>query len=322
MLPAWWTRKGTKLHLSARANVKSPKMTGAGVSLGNMLEVDWEIVLGDQSLSYDELMALANLKSPLVRLRGQWVQMSAEDIHSAIDFWKNKSKNKLAARDVVRMTLGDGRVTGGLDVTGVSTSGWIADLLAKLDGSAAYEELPTPGGFHGELRPYQQRGFSWLGALREWGMGACLADDMGLGKTIQTLALIQKDWESNGKRPVLMICPMSVVGNWQKEAAKFTPGLPVMVHHGTARTKGDAFRKKAKKHAIVVSSYALLHRDIDLLKDVNWAGVILDESTEHQEPRDTAGKVRQVDRGRLSHCAHRHPRREQRRRFVVDNGVS
>lgn len=254
MLPAWWTRKGTKLHLSARASVKSSKMTGGGVSLGDMLDVDWEVVLGDEVISYEELMALAKLKSPLVRLRGQWVQMNAEDINAAIDFWKNQSKHAVSARDVVRMALGDSKVAGGMDIDGVSASGWIADLLAKLDGSAAYDELSTPGGFSGELRPYQQRGYSWLSFLRGWGMGACLADDMGLGKTIQTLALIQKDWEFNGKRPVLLICPMSVVGNWQKEAEKFTPDLPVMIHHGASRTKGDAFKKKADKHAIVVSS--------------------------------------------------------------------
>lgn len=290
MLPAWWTRKGTKLHLSARANVKSPKMTGSGISLGNMLEVDWEVVLGGETLSYDELMALAKLKSPLVRLRGQWVQMGADDINAAIDFWKNKSNDKFSARDVVRMALGDTSLAGGMEVAGVSASGWIADLMAKLDGSAAFEELPTPGGFHGELRPYQQRGFSWLAFLREWGMGACLADDMGLGKTIQTLALIQQDWESNGKLPVLLICPMSVVGNWQKEAAKFTPELPVMIHHGATRTKGDAFQKKAEKHAIVVSSYALLHRDIEILKEVSWAGVILDEAQNIKNPQTRQAK--------------------------------
>ncbi|MCL5097358.1 MAG: SNF2-related protein, partial [Candidatus Omnitrophica bacterium] len=118
-----------------------------------------------------------------------------------------------------------------------------------------------------------------------------LADDMGLGKTPQTLALIQRDWESNGKRPVLLICPTSVVGNWQKEAAKFTPDLPVMVHHGTARSKGEAFRKSAKAHAIVVSSYALLHRDIEILKSVDWAGVVLDEAQNIKNPETRQAKA-------------------------------
>lgn len=289
MLPAWWTRKGTKLHLSARANVKSPKLTG-GASLANILEVDWEIALGDETLTYDELMRLAKLKTPLVKLRGQWVQMSADDIQTAIDFWKNKSESSLTARDVVRMALGETKALGGIDLAEVQATGWIADLISNLEGSSRIQELTQPQGFHGELRPYQIRGLSWLGFNRDWGLGACLADDMGLGKTPQTLALIQKNRESNETRPVLLICPTSVVGNWQKEAAKFTPDLPVMVHHGAGRTKGDSFRKNAAKHAIIISSYALLHRDIEILQNVDWAGIILDEAQNIKNPETRQSK--------------------------------
>ena len=101
---------------------------------------------------------------------------------------------------------------------------------------------------------------------------------MGLGKTPQTLALIQRDWQADKHRPTLVVCPMSVVGNWQREAARFTPDLPVLVHHGLTRAKGKAFRKAAEKHALVLSSYALLHRDFEFLKDVEWSGVVLDEA--------------------------------------------
>jgi SNF2 family DNA or RNA helicase len=107
---------------------------------------------------------------------------------------------------------------------------------------------------------------------------------MGLGKTIQALALIARDWEANGKRPVLLLCPTSVVNNWQKEAARFTPGLPVMVHHGVGRRKGEAFRAEVEKHAIVLSTYALLHRDLEHLREVSWAGVILDEAQNIKNP--------------------------------------
>src|SRR5262249_21594490 len=108
--------------------------------------------------------------------------------------------------------------------------------------------------------------------------------DMGLGKSIQTLALLDRDRKTNGKRPSLIVCPTSVVANWQKEAARFTPDLPVMVHHGTARAKGAAFRKAAAKHAIVVSTYALLHRDAETLASVEWRGVILDEAQNVKNP--------------------------------------
>ena len=298
ILPAWWTRKGTKLRLSAHANVKSPKMAAGGLSLGSMLEVDWDLALGDEILTHDELMHLAELKAPLVNLRGQWVQMSAEDIQAAIDFWKRGSHDTLAARDVVRMALGEANTPGGMDFAGVDATGWIADLISKLKDGDAFGKLAPPQGFQGKLRPYQIRGFSWLGFHREWGMGACLADDMGLGKTPQTLALIQRDWESDRKLPVLLICPTSVVGNWQKEAAKFAPDLPVMVHHGASRARSDTFRKHAVKHAIVISSYALLHRDIEILKSVDWAGIVLDEAQNIKNPETRQAKsARSIDTG-------------------------
>src|SRR5206468_10263375 len=130
---------------------------------------------------------------------------------------------------------------GGVAFGGVTATGWVADLLAQLNGQAAFEELPASPGFQGELRPYQVRGYSWLAFLRRWGLGACLADDMGLGKTVQTLALIQRERGAGGERPWLLICPTSVVGNWKREAARFTPELPVLIHHGPRRLTADRF---------------------------------------------------------------------------------
>jgi SNF2 family DNA or RNA helicase len=279
LLPAWWTRKGTKLRLSARAKVNSPKLQGGSrMSLDEMVRFDWEVALGDDRLTAAELETLARLKAPLVKLRGQWVQLNAEEIQATLAFWKKRSATRVTAREVVQMALGAGQAPGGMAFEGVTATGWMGDLLAQLEGRAAFSTRPVPDSFQGTLRPYQVRGYGWLAFLREWGLGACLADDMGLGKTPQTLAFIAEDWQQNGKRPTLIVSPMSVVGNWQKEAARFTPGLPVMVHHGLARTRGPAFKKQAAKHAIVLSSYALLHRDFDILKDVDWAGVILDEA--------------------------------------------
>jgi SNF2 family DNA or RNA helicase len=285
LLPAWWTGKGTKLRLTARATVRSPKMQGgSGLSLDQLIRFNWEVALGDETLSLSELQLLARLKAPLVKVRGQWVQLNAEEIQAALKVWKRKTGNELTVRALVRMALGAGTAPGGMPFVGVTATGWIADLLAQLNGRVAFEELPQPETFRGTLRPYQLRGYSWLAFLRRWGLGACLADDMGLGKTPQTLALIQRDWQTNGKRPVLLICPTSVVGNWQKEAARFTPELPVIVHHGLTRTKGAAFKRDAAGHAIVLSSYALLHRDFEFLNTISWAGVILDEAQNIKNP--------------------------------------
>ncbi len=278
MLPAWWTRSGTGPRLTASASVKSPMTGGSGMSMDAVLTVNWTVALGDDDLSMAELQALAALKVPLVKIRGQWVQVSAEEIRAAIEFLKKKG-NTSTLRDVVRMSLGAAGSAGPLDITGVNATGWVGDVLAQLTGEVPFEQLTQPEELRGTLRPYQARGFSWLAFLLRWGLGACLADDMGLGKTIQTLAFIQHSRQQMEQpRPVLLICPTSVVGNWQKEAAKFAPELPVMVHHGISRAKGETFQKAALQHAMVLSSYALLHRDFDVLKEIPWAGVILDEA--------------------------------------------
>jgi len=285
LLPAWWTRKGTKLRLSARANVRSPKLQGkSGLSLDALVQFDWEVALGEEKLSFEDLQALAALKVPLVKVRGQWVEVNAADIQEALDFWQKKRSGRVSVREIVQMALGAGKTPGDMAFAGVNAQGWVADFLAELDGRSPYQELAAPQGFQGELRPYQVRGYSWLGFLRRWGLGACLADDMGLGKTIQTLALLQRDRESGGREPVLLICPTSIVHNWEKEASRFTPELPVMIHHGIAREKGERFKEKALKQAVVISSYGLLHRDFDVLKEVPWSGVILDEAQNIKNP--------------------------------------
>jgi SNF2 family DNA or RNA helicase len=284
MLPAWWTRKGSQVRLAVQARVRRPKMQGGGgLSLAEVVHFDWEVALGDAVLTREELEALARLKAPLVRVRGQWVEVKAEEIRAALEFWK-KDAGTATVRDVIQMALGATDRARGLDFTGVTASGWVGALLDRLEGRAAFAEIPAPTQFAGTLRPYQVRGYSWLVFLREWGLGTCLADDMGLGKTVQALALIQRDWEANGKRPVLLVCPTSVVNNWQKEAARFTPNLPVMVHHGVGRKKGPAFREDVEKHAIVISTYALLHRDLEHLQGIAWGGVILDEAQNIKNP--------------------------------------
>ncbi len=286
MLPAWWTRTGTKLQVSAKAHARGPQMQGAaGLTLESMITVDWELALGDDSLTLEELQALAKLKSPLVRVRGQWVQVDAESIAAAAAFWAKKATTEVRAKDLLRMALGAAEEAGGLPVQTVSGEGWIGQLLQDLDRHETLQQLPSPEGFSGTLRPYQVRGFSWLSFLARWGLGACLADDMGLGKTIQTLAMVQRSWSSNGRRPTLLICPTSVVGNWRKEAARFTPELPVMVHHGGDRQKGEAFTEAAKEHAIVISSYALLYRDEEMLQSIPWAAVVLDEAQNIKNPQ-------------------------------------
>ena len=290
--PAWWTRKGTKQRLTAGASIKAPKMQSlTGITMESIVQFQWQVALGGVQLTREELEDLARQKVSLVRVRGQWVQLDVKEIEAALAFWKQKGDEKSTLRQVMRMALGAEPGPGGLAIEEVQASGWVADFLAQMTGNAALETLPTPEGFHGTLRPYQQRGYEWLHFLGKWGLGACLADDMGLGKTAQTLAFLRQNWEAKEKRPALVICPTSVVGNWVREAQRFTPDLPVMVHHGLDRIKGEAFKQEAGKHAVVLSSFALLHRDYELLKEVEWSGIILDEAQNIKNPETKQSKA-------------------------------
>jgi SNF2 family DNA or RNA helicase len=291
LLPAWWTRTGTKRKLAAHAKVKSPAMSGSGLTMESLVAFEWEIALGDERLSYQELQALARLKAPLVQIRGQWVEVRAEDIQAALAFWSKQTTKTGTLRQVVQLALGQQDSLDGLPVERVQADGWIAEFLARLEGQVALAPIPVPTAFQGTLRPYQERGFAWLQFLTQWGLGPCLADDMGLGKTIETLALIQHDWLKQGKQPVLLICPTSVMENWRREAARFTPDLPLLIHHGATRQKKETFQQEAARQAIVVSSYALLHRDLDLFKQVSWRGVILDEAQNIKNPETKQAKA-------------------------------
>lgn len=277
-LPSWWSRRGTKTRLSLRAEARAPKFKSKGaLSLQSLLDVRWRVALGGETLSMEELRALARMKVPLVRLRGQWVQLREDEIREALRFARAKAES-ISAADVIRMELsGSAPEAGVLEVSGVDASGPMGEILDRLEGAREWEEFPAPDGFTGTLRPYQSRGYSWMDFLSRTGLGACLADDMGLGKTVQTLALVQRQWLES-KQPVLLICPTSVTGNWLREAARFTPDLPVLLHHGSDRSRGKAFATKARESAIVISSYSLLARDVETLRAVEWKGIVLDEA--------------------------------------------
>ncbi len=284
ILPGWWTKRGSARRLTVQAEVRSPKMQGgSGISLNDVVQFDWKMAIGDLTLSLEELEALARLKAPLVKVRGQWVQVHGEELRVALDLMRRRARGEATLREVVQMALGGGQAPGGLPFGGVTATGWVGEFLAQLEGKEAFSELPVPQSFQGTLRPYQVKGYSWLAFLRRWGLGGCLADDMGLGKTIQALALLEKDW-AEARRPTLLICPTSVVGNWKKEAERFTPDLPVMIHHGGRRARGAAFAKEAEQHALVLTSYALLHRDQEMFARVKWAGVVLDEAQNIKNP--------------------------------------
>ncbi len=289
LVPPWWTKPGARLGVRAKARLKADAtIIGRGIlSLESLVEFNWELALGDEALTREEFERLVALKQPLVQVRGQWVLLQPEEIEAAIAFWeKQRQRRELQLRDALNLALGGTEEVAGLPLLRVETTGVLRDLIGQLQAEEELATLEPPAGFVGRLRPYQVRGFSWLAFMRRWGLGACLADDMGLGKTIQAIALLlhEREQSGNGLPPALLICPTSVVGNWKREVQRFAPSLRVMIHHGAERTRGEEFIAQARQHDLVISTYGLVRRDIDTLREIPWSDVILDEAQNIKNP--------------------------------------
>jgi SNF2 family DNA or RNA helicase len=271
----WANRLGLRIQAQTAKAKKTDRL-----GLQSLLNFRWELTIGGQSLSKEQFDRLVALNMPLVEINGEWVELRTQDIKAAQSFFTSrKDQTTLSLEDALRISTGDTQMIEKLPVVGFEASGALQNLLTTLTGKRTVEELTPPDSFQGTLRPYQARGVGWLAFLEEWGLGACLADDMGLGKTIEFIAflLYLKD-QNKLESPTLLVCPTSVLGNWEREVKKFAPTLKAIVHHGDKRPKGQNFARAAQNYDLVITSYALIHRDLKDLQTVSWQGVVLDEA--------------------------------------------
>lgn len=320
--PDWWQRRShSRLGLRLRLLSNGPNLDPGrspldmpqrrAVDVAGLVRYRWELVLGDASLSRDEFENLTAMHSPLVNVRGRWLELDPEQVAAARSFLQgNPPEGQTNLLQAVRMAQalsesalgtaqdpGDGGVRALLD-TGipdnlpldtVEVEGWLDDVLQRLRSAGNIEELAEPSGFKGTLRPYQRRGAGWLWYLHRLGMGACLADDMGLGKTIEAIGLLlhaRSVAASLGETlaPTLLICPTSVVANWRREIERFAPEMQALVHHGSGRLAGSGFVEALDSYDLVITSYGTARRDIDLLQEQQWSTLILDEAQNIKNP--------------------------------------
>ena len=284
LLPAWWRRRPS-LGLSLEVRGRDPVahvLRDRAVGLRELVDYRWGLALGGRTLTEDDLADLARAKVPLVRLRGRWVFLDPERLAAGLAFLR-RGGGRMTAGDALRVMRLLPPEELPLPVTDARGEGWLADLLGgRLD--QRLEVLPPPPGLVGELRPYQIRGFSWLAFLDSLGLGACLADDMGLGKTVQLLALLLHHREG----PALLVCPLSVLGNWQREAARFAPALRVRVLHGADREDPAVLAAGAD---VVLTTYATAVREADALATISWDRVVLDEAQHIKNSGGSAAKA-------------------------------
>ncbi|GIE86900.1 DEAD/DEAH box helicase [Actinoplanes regularis] len=279
LLPSWWQR-GSGLGLSLRVRTPEPiahVLRDRTAGLRDLVDYEWGLALGGRSLTSDDLADLSRAKVPLVKLRGRWVFLDPERLAAGLAFL-SRGGGTMTAGDALRVTRLLPPEDLPLPVTDARGTGWLGDLLSgELD--ERLELIDPPAGLTGVLKPYQTRGFSWLVFMDSLGLGACLADDMGLGKTVQLLALLLHRRDG----PALLVCPLSVLGNWQREAERFAPGLRVRVLHGADRADPASLSVGAD---LVLTTYATAVRDADALAAIDWDRVVLDEA---QHIKNSAG---------------------------------
>ncbi len=290
LTPGWWRRGRSRRRLGVRARVRGRSSVGAeALGIDDLVEVQWEVLLGSASMTLKELEDLARLKRSLVRFRGEWVHLSPQELEASLELLR-QGEERLSLREILHLELGATSPPGDLDFEGVRGEGPLAKLLEGMAPEGSPDPLAEPENFAGSLRPYQRRGLGWIDFLARWGLGGCLADDMGLGKTVQTLAFIQRHKNAGGKA-VLLVCPTSVMENWRREMGRFTPALKALVHHGLGRRKGESFHRHCAAADVVITSYALLGRDLSVLGDHPWGGVVLDEAQNIKNPETRAAQA-------------------------------
>jgi superfamily II DNA or RNA helicase len=315
LMPSRWSRAGKRragLRLQM-LNRGTERPLGAPSALGmeQLVAFKAEPMLDGKPVTAEELAALAEATVPYVMFRGEWIEVDTKEIRQVLRYMKKEEEQYMPLSEWLHLAAEEGEDTAwkGLSVFGAESEGLLSFLL---DGQVlrSIEPRRVPEELHGELRPYQERGYQWLSAMRELGFGVCLADDMGLGKTIQVITCLldlkheeqqaaaeeareheafmgMEERSANGDEdpdvhaahlPALIVCPTSLLGNWQRELKRFAPNLSLYIHHGGQRLHGNAFQAEAQSHDIVLTTYHLAGRDGPDLASLHWSTVVLDEA--------------------------------------------
>ncbi|MEH7307906.1 DEAD/DEAH box helicase [Neobacillus drentensis] len=336
LLPSWWqAMKNANLKVKAALKGTSSHRPSF-VGLQAMLDFNWRFSMNGVDLSEDEFGKLVEEKRRLVFIRGRWVKLDPQFIRHIQDMMKRAEKEGLHVRDLLEQELMETEETEDeLDnpkafaKIQIELNRQWKQMIKQL---SEVHEIPleaVPSGLQGELRPYQQLGMSWLWFLRQYGFGATLADDMGLGKTVQLISYLLKvkevvgdelaalvpDTENKVKKrrkkdedvmpaakiptkAALIICPTSVLGNWQKELERFAPEMKVYLHYGSNRLKEETFAEKAKDADIVLTSYGLSHIDLAEFESLIWSSIAIDEAQNIKNAQTKQSKAVRRLRGR------------------------
>ncbi|AGS72679.1 DEAD/DEAH box helicase [Streptomyces collinus] len=241
----------------------------------DLLQFRWQLALGGDPLSEAEMDALAEAHRPVVRLRDRWVLVDPALVRKA----RKRELGLLDPVDALSVAL-----TGTAEIDGESVEAVPVGALAALRDrlTAGLHPADPPAGLAATLRDYQRRGLAWLDQMTSLGLGGCLADDMGLGKTVTLIAL---HLERARPEPTLVVCPASLLGNWQREITKFAPGVPVRRFHGPDRTLDGL------AGGFVLTTYGTMRSTAPQLAEQSWGMIVADEAQHVKNPYSATAKA-------------------------------
>ncbi|MFH8573564.1 DEAD/DEAH box helicase [Streptomyces sp. NPDC017993] len=255
------------------------------LSADALLSFSWRFAVDGQEVDKAELDRLAEAGRPLVRLHDQWVLIDPEAVRAA----RERQDRKITPLDALGAALtGTAEGDDGRPVE-VTASGWLARLRDRLadPDRADTEPLRQPAALTATLRDYQLRGLGWLHRMTSLGLGCCLADDMGLGKTITLISLhLHRQTDQDSAGPTLVVCPTSLMGNWQREIEKFAPGTPVRRFHAGRRSLADLADGE-----FVLTTYGTMRLHADKLAEAGWGLVVADEAQHVKNPFSATAKA-------------------------------
>jgi SNF2 family DNA or RNA helicase len=278
-LPSWWQAL-KQSRLSLKAKVSSKGSSPSFVGMNTLVQFNWRISTQDIELSEEDFHQLVDDNRRLLNIRGRWIKLDPAFIQQVKEMMDKANQEGLHFKDILEQEFAkkEDENTEEPPIV-IELDNYYAKLMKQLTEISEVPAVSMPDSLHATLRPYQQKGIEWLLHLKQLGFGALLADDMGLGKTLQTISYFLYAKEHgllNG--PSLIICPTSVLGNWQKEIERFAPSLNVHLHYGSNRTRGDEFPTSIEQADIVLTSYALAQLDQEELQAYTWNTICLDEA--------------------------------------------
>lgn len=284
-MPSSWSKEGRK---AASIKLKADHWAEANTNMAvnkslfgveQLVSFQADIMLDGEAVTVQELIELSASKSPLVFFRGRWIEINLKEIKQVLKFMKrHEQQGTMSFRELMHLTAleDETRMLDGIYVEDIDSGKLLSQFIINKEQMEDCGWV-VPSSLRGTLRPYQERGFQWLSVMRKFQFGALLADDMGLGKTIQVITVLLDNIKVS-KSCSLIVCPTSLIGNWERELERFAPQLKLYIHHGSDRLHGEDFARKHEHYDIVLTTYQLVGRDVKELQVINWDTVVLDEA--------------------------------------------